>query len=466
MWLESAEGQGSTFHFTLSAAALEETAGPAPASLAQLRVLIVEDGVSSRLAIAETVRSWGMIPVEAQDSAQALAAVNATPRVDAAIVDRQLPGLTGAALAAELRQQPGCSLMPMVFLNFVGAAMDSTEALPVSACLNKPLKPAQLQAALLQLQSGTKSAPQARQPVTSRLDATMSSRLPLRILLTDDNAINQKVALRLLLQLGYKADTASTGLEAVRALEQKPYDVILMDVQMPEMDGLEATRHIRQRQRESAPEAHFQRSIVIIAMTANAMQGDREKCVAAGMDDYLPKPVRPEALQAMLEQHAARLLKSAGPSATTEAIPSAADTPAARSITPILTVLPAPAGLPPVVEQPPVDMDRLNEFAGGNLENFNELVGLYIKQTTEQLEKVRAAISEGNAESASRVAHSCAGASATCGMDAIVPLLREVEYLTQEGKLSGAAALLPAIDHEFDRLMRYLELHKPIALAG
>ena len=111
-------------------------------------------------------------------------------------------------------------------------------------------------------------------------------------------------------------------------------------------------------------------------------------------------------------------------------------------------------------------MDRLNEFAGGNLENFNELVGLYIKQTTEQLGKVRAAIAEGDSERASRVAHSCAGASATCGMDAIVPLLREVEYLTQEGKLSAAAALLPAIEHEFDRLMRYLELHKPIALAG
>jgi HPt (histidine-containing phosphotransfer) domain-containing protein len=111
-------------------------------------------------------------------------------------------------------------------------------------------------------------------------------------------------------------------------------------------------------------------------------------------------------------------------------------------------------------------MDRLNEFAGGSLENFNELVALYLKQTTEQIELIRAALAENNAERASRVAHSCAGASATCGMSAIVPLLRQVEHLTQEGKVPAANELVPAIDHEFTRLKRYLELHKPIALAG
>jgi CheY-like chemotaxis protein/HPt (histidine-containing phosphotransfer) domain-containing protein len=293
----------------------------------------------------------------------------------------------------------------------------------------------------------------------------MAQRLPLSILLADDNVINLKVALRLLLQLGYKADTASNGLEAIRAVEQKPYDVILMDVQMPEMDGLDATRRIRQRQQEPTPPGHFQRPIVIIAMTANAMQGDREKCVAAGMDDYLPKPVRPEALQAMLELQAARVLNLA---AQDQKRPATTAEPAApaSSGAPTLTVLPAAVGGPSVAEQPPIDMDRLNEFAGGSLENYNELVALYLKQTTEQLELIRTALAEGNAERASRVAHSCAGASATCGMSAIVPLLRQVEQLTQEGKVSAANELVPAIDHEFARLQRYLELHKPIALAG
>jgi len=129
-------------------------------------------------------------------------------------------------------------------------------------------------------------------------------------------------------------------------------------------------------------------------------------------------------------------------------------------------VLPAPTEVSSVAEQPPIDMDRLNEFAGGSVENFNELVSLYLKQTTEQIDLIRTALAENNAERASRVAHSCAGASATCGMSAIVPLLRQVEHLTQEGKVPAANELLPAIDHEFTRLKHYLELHKPIALAG
>jgi len=332
---------------------------------------------------------------------------------------------------------------------------------PASAQVNKPVKPAQLQAALIQLRSGTRPV-QKKTQSGSKLDSTMADRLPLQILLTDDNAINQKVALRLLQQLGYKADTANNGLEALRALEQKPYDVVLMDVQMPELDGLEATRRIRQRQSDPAAHPHFKQSVIIVAMTANAMQGDREKCLAAGMDDYLPKPVRPEALQAMLELHGKSLSKPATPSASPLENPPAPPTDSAQ---PILTLLPAPAAPSPVVD-PPVDIERLNDFAGGNIENFNELVALYLKQTTEQLEQIRAAVSEKDAERTSRVAHSCAGASATCGMVAIVPLLRKIEMLGQENQLSLAAEVLPSVDLEFERLKRYLETHKPIALAG
>ena len=120
----------------------------------------------------------------------------------------------------------------------------------------------------------------------------------------------------------------------------------------------------------------------------------------------------------------------------------------------------------PVVEQPPVDLERLNEFAGGSLENFNELVALYVKQTGEQIEQIKSALSDKDSERTSRVAHSCAGASATCGMLAMVPLLRQVEHFGQENQLPDAATILPAIDREFERLQRYLETHKPIALAG
>ena len=377
---------------------------------------------------------------------------------DLGILDAQLPGMTGVELATQLRKTaPG---LPMVLLTTAGSRADvPTPDTATLLSITKPVKPSQLQAAALQALSGAKPVAKKVQPA-NRLDGAQATRLPLRILLTDDNAINLKVASRLLLQLGYKADMANNGLEAIQALERKPYDLIFMDVQMPELDGMEATRRIRARQQQPAPEGHFAQPVVIIAMTANAMQGDREKCIAAGMDDYLPKPVRPELLQQMLERYGHQVAKSAG--RETSPPPAAANsTPA-----PVLTLLPSAAPGTPVVEQPPVDIERLVEFAGGSRESYIELITLYIKQTSEQLTQIRAALDAGNASRASRVTHSCAGASATCGMVHIVPLLRQLEHASQAGDLPASVALLPGLAYEFDRLKTYLETHKPIALAG
>src|SRR6185503_18850763 len=161
--------------------------------------------------------------------------------------------------------------------------------------------------------SGERSEP-ARLPDAARIDRNLADRLPLRLLLVDDNSINQKVASRLLQQMGYRPDIASNGLEAIRALERKPFDVILMDVQMPELDGLEATRRIRQRQQESDAHPHFKGPLQIVAMTASAMQGDREKCLAAGMNEYLAKPIRLEALQSALEHCGSAFTQNTGAS--------------------------------------------------------------------------------------------------------------------------------------------------------
>ncbi len=468
MWVESTEGVGSAFHFALALpeSGVEALVPGLPLSpvLSGQRVLIVEDGAVSRRALAEQVKQWGMVAVEVANAEQALAEVAKLPAVAVALLDCQLPGQSGLTLAAELRKHRNHYSLPVLLLNSVGTQLNANDV-PSSNCvtITKPVKPAQLQAALLQLLSGTRQTAVKKPQVVSKLDASMASRLPLQILLTDDNVINQKVAVRLLQQLGYKADIANNGAEAIRAVERKAYDVILMDVQMPEVDGLEATRRIRKCQNEPSPRANFQKPIIIIAMTANAMQGDREKCVAAGMDDYLPKPVRPEALQAMLELHGTQIHQRAQAQSGSSDLGSAAG---AVEAPPELKVLPNPGETAPVIEQPPVDMDRLNDFAGGNIESFNELVALYVKQTTEQLDLLRAAVADRDSERLSRVAHSCAGASATCGMAAIVPFLREVEFLGHDEKVDEAAEVLPSIDREFERLKRYLETQKPIALAG
>jgi CheY-like chemotaxis protein/HPt (histidine-containing phosphotransfer) domain-containing protein len=242
--------------------------------------------------------------------------------------------------------------------------------------------------------------------------------------------------------MGYQADIANNGLEAIRALERQPYDVVLMDVQMPELDGLETTRRIRQRQLDPGAPSSFHRPIVIIAMTANAMHGDREKCVAAGMEDYIAKPVRPEMLQAAIERAAEQLGRAAGTGAT-GATGSTAEAP----------------GIFPGNQDDPVDMNRLIEFSGDMAEGFQELVSLYLTQTTQQLEQLRVAVEQGNAERVSRLAHSCAGASSTCGMVAIVPLLRQLESMAGENDLGEAPKLFSAIVEEFHRIRRFLETH-------
>src|SRR5262249_23097627 len=241
------------------------------------------------------------------------------------------------------------------------------------SCPTKPIKPVQLQQVLLRVISGAK--PLARRlPTNHKLDPTLARRLPLRVLLCDDNAINQKVALRLLQQMGYRADLAANGLEALAALERQAYDLVFMDVMMPEMGGLEATRLIRERQKQRSEFPNYKSSIIVVAMTANAMQGDREKCLAAGMDDYIAKPVRLEDVRTIVERWGA-IASSAGSANPAEPVkPGNAAVPERAT---------ASAPLVPA----PVDMDRLIEFTDGSADNLRELITLYLDQTAEQMEQ-------------------------------------------------------------------------------
>ena len=282
-------------------------------------------------------------------------------------------------------------------------------------------------------------------PVNSKLDPSLAARLPLQVLLCDDNAINQKVALRLLQQMGYHPDQAANGAEALAALDRKPYDLIFMDVMMPEMGGFEATEQIRLRQRQKSQFPNYKDPIIVVAMTANAMQGDREKCLAAGMDDYIAKPIRPEDVRTIIERWAPIIAQAAPASPPPSAAVTSTSTQAGSS---------AP---PTRVDDSPVDMARLNDFTEGNPESLRELVTLYLDQTSGQLEHLEAAVAAGNASEARRLAHSCAGASATCGMRRLVPLLREIERQGLEGRLTNAVEVSHAAAREFELIRKFLE---------
>jgi signal transduction histidine kinase/DNA-binding response OmpR family regulator/putative methionine-R-sulfoxide reductase with GAF domain len=295
MWAESAgPGQGSRFHFTIACrpAALPEGSqrdflGEQPA-LKGRRILVVDDNATNRRILALQTAKWGMVVQDTEFPEQAIGMLQAQP-YDLAILDMHMPGLDGATLAARIRAAG--HRLPLVLFSSLGRkeAVDSAFV----ATLAKPLRQSQLFDTLVGL-LGQESVKATAAPLKPRMDAGLAERHPLRILLAEDNVVNQKLALRLLSQMGYRADLASNGIEAIESVERQTYDVVLMDVQMPEMDGLEASRRITTRWPDPAARPR------IVAMTANAMQGDREHCLAAGMDDYVTKPIRVDALVAAL----------------------------------------------------------------------------------------------------------------------------------------------------------------------
>jgi PAS domain S-box-containing protein len=287
--VESEVGRGSTFTFSIEAEAFDEQLAEnvlrdRAAQVRGRRVLIVDDNATNRRILMKQALLWGMEPLAAASAVEAVDLVRDGHPFDVAILDMQMPDMDGARLAVELRKHRDRKALPLVLLTSVGqrqraGAGADTEAMEAfSAWLNKPIKPAALLEALQQV-LGERGAERTPLPAPAPREAAVVD-----ILVAEDNTINQKVIKQLLRHLGYRADVVANGLEALEALERQAYQVILMDMQMPEMDGLEATRRLRRRFRgASAP--------YIIAMTANAMPGDRERCLEAGMNDYVPKPI-------------------------------------------------------------------------------------------------------------------------------------------------------------------------------
>ena len=288
IWAESSPSVGSTFHFTIKARGIKDRRS-SPPELKGRRILVVDDNGSSLEIIARMLRSWSAVPATASSAKEALAILGREDPFDLAILDMGMKGMEGQALAREIRQT---FEIPLILMASIGARKGIDEGIFVSV-LTKPIGSAALQGALLR-QFAQKEVSDAVQP--ARQGSIQVVDRDLKILLAEDNPVNRKVAQAMLARLGHRPDQVANGRKVIEALEEKEYDIILMDIQMPEMDGIEATREIRER---------WGSNPWIVAMTAHALEGDRERFLEARMNDYVRKPVKLDELRAALERYKA-----------------------------------------------------------------------------------------------------------------------------------------------------------------
>ena len=420
MWAHSEQGEGSTFHFTFVA-----PAAPAPSrafdtteavQLERRRALIVDDNATNRLIVARRCESWRMLPRETADPREALGWIERGDPFDVAIIDMQMPEMDGIALAREIRKHRDATVLPLVMLTSLGHERRPQE---FDAFLTKPVKPSQLFDALTTVLGGGVAAPQR-----PSAEESVSPHAALRILVAEDNDVNQQLIQLLLQKIGHRADIAANGLEALQALERQRYDVVLMDVEMPEMDGLEATRSIHRRwPREERP--------YIVAVTANAMQGERELCIEAGMDDYLSKPIRIEELRKALGA-----VGHAGAAATT------------------------PAGTRATALDPEVIDQLITSLGDEGRGSVATLIDTFLAGVPGRVTALRAALERRNADDARREAHTLKGNAAMFGATDLASLTRELETAAAEGSLDRAGGLLGAVEAELERVASELRARR------
>ncbi len=433
IWAESSPGQGASFHFNLNfhlgQASEGQSARLDPRPLHGLRALVVDDSSSSRERLRQLLQAWGMQILEAGQTAQALELAASPgynpPGLALAILDAQMPG-GGSELGQRLRGLPGLEGLPLVLLTLLGQeqqdAASSETAREVR--LGKPVRQQELLKALFKaLALGDPAAQDVICPPLSE-EAPAQPR-SLRILLAEDNPFNQKVAKAILGKRGHQVTLAENGLFAVQAWEKGGHDVVIMDVQMPEMDGLEAARTIREREKVCG--GH----IPIVAVTAHAMADDRRRCLEAGMDAYLAKPLQPEQVYGVLESltiHAREQPEEAA------ALPG-----------PVSTSL---------------DLTRLRSMVGDE-DLVQELVRVFLEDLPESLEKIERAIQKANAQDLRIHAHALKGAALNLGAQDLVENARELEELGKLARLERAPGLLRELRRRADRLAR--ELAGPLA---
>ncbi len=438
--VESTEGEGSTFWFTAVLEKQPEGSVSAPLpeqDIRGCRILIVDDNATNRLVLREQLRAWGCQPEEADGGKAALDHLRAAVRAGApfvmALLDMEMPDMDGIRVGEAVKNDPEIASTVLMLLTSRGQRGDAIRVNKAgfSGYLIKPVRSSQLREALaLALGVGTTVAASGQKPLVTRHLLSEEKRRKVRILLAEDNVTNQKVALRLLEKLGFRADAVANGAEALAAIESVPYDLVLMDVQMPEMDGIEATGRIRESEVASG------KHLCIIAMTAHASSADRDMCLKAGMDDFVSKPIRPDELA--------------------EAIQRRLD-----ALDPVMLGVEESPKSPPLPEPlddavPVFDRDAFLSRVGDDEDLAREVLEVFVNDVPQQIRRLYEALESGEASVAQRVAHTIKGASANVSAEALRALATEMESAAQAGDLDAVRARAASLEPQLDALRNAL----------
>jgi signal transduction histidine kinase/CheY-like chemotaxis protein/HPt (histidine-containing phosphotransfer) domain-containing protein len=453
MWLESTPGRGSTFHLTAEFGVRRDAPHrPADAAaLQRLPVLIVDDNATNRRILQEMLTQWGMDPQAVEGGAQALTALHRAVQQGRpfrlVLLDAMMPEMDGFTLAERIARQAELDEPTLIMLSSAGPAADAVRCrqLRIARCLTKPVKQSNLFDAIANsLQVGA-----ADQADPAPGDASVPPARPLRVLLAEDGLVNQKVAVQLLERRGHSVTIAGNGREAVVAWERQwsgepgttPFDVVLMDVQMPEMDGFEATAAIRHQ--EAAAGSH----VPIIAMTANAMKGDRETCLAAGMDGYVSKPVRARELYEAVESAAEAAASRRAAAPVPSSIVNASDHGVSSMGASVTSELAPPDNLPAL------DPAEALEQTGGSMDMLRDLVALFSEECPKLMGEIRDSIARSDAAALRRAAHTLKGSAGIFAARAAAGAAAELESVARTGDLTGVEQAMAALDTEITRLM-------------
>lgn len=430
---------GSTFYFAMTAQVLTHSKADeliiSPIFLSGKRLLIVDDNPTNRRILRLQAEPWQMQTYAVTSGAEALALLDQGLEVDIAILDMQMPEMDGLTLAREIRKRSAYQYLPLVMLTSWGKPNYDSDLrrLGFIACLHKPIKQSQLYDVLTSRLGSRPIRDNFSRADVNLMTHNLAEQLPLRILLAEDMVINQKVALLMLKKIGYRADVVANGLEVLEALQHQAYDVVLMDVNMPEMDGLEASRRIRQTWSEDARP-------YIIAMTANAMQGDREACLASGMDHYISKPIQIDDLAKALSQCQPLRLH---------------DQVSAKILAPNPNFLGNHVSNKDAIDTSV--LQELRKMLSGEVGAFAELINCYLTEAPKLIHNINVAITTHDAEILWHTAHKLKSSSGSVGAVLLTQLCKQLEAQGRSSNLVGIAEIGSQLCQEYERVKTALQ---------